>query len=275
MLFVSTSGALGRYIDMPVPIIICSRAIIAAVIIFLFCRYNGFELKIHNRDRKIIVLSGLLLGLHWLTYFYALKLSNVAIGMISLFTYPVITTFLEPLLLKTKLRWIHLVLGVIVIVGILFLVPDFSFQNDYLIAIIFGIVSALFYSLRNILTKSKMREYDSSVLMLYQLIVTSIFLAPSYFLFDTNNFSDQISWIILLALLTTAIGHTWFVHSFKNFTVTSASIISSLQPVYGIIIGVIFLREYPNVSTIIGGSLILCSVLIESIVSYKESVVKR
>jgi drug/metabolite transporter (DMT)-like permease len=192
--------------------------------------------------------------------------------MISVFTYPVITTFLEPLILKTKFQWTHLFLAALVIIGILFLVPDFSFQNDYLIAIILGIISALFYSLRNIIMKSKIDKYNGSLLMLFQLVVISIVLSPSYFIFDLSNFSTQISQIALLSLLTTAIGHTMFVYSFKNFTVTSASIISSLQPVYGIIIGMIFLKEYPELTTIIGGLLILSSVVMESIITFKRSV---
>jgi len=271
ILFISTSGSLGRYIDWPVPVTICSRAILGGFFIFLFCKWKRFDFRIFREDRNAIFLSGLLLGLHWLTYFYSLKLSNVAIGMISLFTYPVITTLLEPLILKTQFKWIHLVLGVLVIIGILFLVSAFSFESDYLIAIILGIISALFYSLRNIVTKSKVNTYHGSILMFYQLLIISVLLFPSFFLFGEIDFSGHFPQVMLLAILTTAIGHTWFIYSFKNFTVTSASIISSLQPVYGIILGMIFLKEYPETRTIIGGSLILTSVIIESIITFKDS----
>ena len=61
---------------------------------------------------------------HWVTYFYALQWSNVAIGMLSLFTYPVITALLEPLILKTKFQKHHLILGFIVLIGVYFLAPD-------------------------------------------------------------------------------------------------------------------------------------------------------
>lgn len=272
ILFISTSGALGRYIDLPVPVIICTRAIIGGFFIFLFCKWRRFDFKVHKRDRKTLFVSGLLLGLHWLTYFYSLKLSNVAIGMISLFTFPIITTFLEPMILKTKFEKIHLVLGIFVLLGVYFLIPDLDFDHDYSKAIALGVLSAIFYSLRNIISKAKIKAYNGSVLMLYQLIVIMVFLSPFYFFEDLDNFTIQLPGVIVLSLLTTAIGHTWFLYSFKKFSVTSASIISSLQPVYGILMGMLFLYEYPEPRTIIGGTFIIMTVIVESIFTYRKSI---
>lgn len=272
---ISTSGALGRYISLPVPLTIASRALIACVLIYLFCKWKKFDFKIQKYDLRSVLLSGVLMGIHWVTYFYSLQMSNVAIGMLSLFTYPVITSLLEPLLLKTKFQGIHLLLGAMVITGTVFLVPDFNLEHDYIPAIALGLISALAYSLRNLITKSKVGTYNGSVLMFYQLVVVSVCLAPTYFLSDTAQLPDQISWVIFLALVTTAIGHTWFIYSFRNFSVTSASFISSLQPVYGILIGMFFLKEYPAASTIFGGLLILASVLMESLNTLKSKPLKR
>lgn len=272
---ISTSGALGRHISLPVPLTIASRALIACVLIYLFCKWKKFDFKIQKSDLRGVLLSGVLMGIHWITYFYSLQMSNVAIGMLSLFTYPVITSLLEPLLLKTKFQRIHLLLGVMVITGTVFLVPDFSLEHDYIPAIALGLISALAYSLRNLITKSKVGTYHGSVLMFYQLVVVSICLAPTYFLSDVSQLLDQISWVIFLALVTTAIGHTWFIYSFRNFSVTSASFISSLQPVFGILIGMLFLKEYPAASTIFGGLVILASVALESLNTFKSAPVQK
>lgn len=272
---ISTSGALGRHISLPVPLTIASRALIAFVLIYLFCKWKKLDFKIQKSDLRSVLLSGVLMGIHWVTYFYSLQMSNVAIGMLSLFTYPVITSLLEPLLLKTKFQRIHLLLGAMVITGTVFLVPDFNLEHDYIPAIALGLISALAYSLRNLITKSKVGTYNGSVLMFYQLVVVSVCLAPTYFLSDTSQLPNQISWIIFLALVTTTIGHTWFIYSFRNFSVTSASFISSLQPVYGILIGMFFLKEYPAASTIFGGLLILASVALESLNTFKSAPQQR
>jgi drug/metabolite transporter (DMT)-like permease len=271
IIFISTSGALGKHIDLPVPVIICSRSILAGLLIFLFCRWKGYGLKIQKKDSLTFLLSGLLMGLHWITYFYSLKLSNVAIGMISLYTYPVITSFLEPLILKTKFQSVNLLLGLFVMAGIYLLVPELTFESNYTIAIGLGILSGVFYALRNIISKSKIQEYNGSVLMLYQLIVIATITFPFYFVWDVSSFSKSIPELLFLSIMTTAIGHTWFLHSFKKFSVTSASIISSLQPVYGILIGMLFLSEFPESTTIFGGLLIILTAMIENALSFRKA----
>jgi len=270
ILFISTSGVLGKYIDMPVPVIIGFRALFACVLLFLFCKWKKLDLKILSKDRWAVFWGGLFMGLHWVMYFYSLKLSNVAIGMLSIFTYPVITTFLEPLILKTKFQKVHLLLGILVLVGISLLVPDFDLKNDYTKAVGLGVASAFVYSLRNLILQPKVQAYNGSALMLYQLLIITVCMAPFLFLMDSSGIAEQWSATILLALLTTAIGHTMFLYSFKHFSITTASIISSMQPIYGIIMGIIFLKEYPELTTLIGGALILLSVIIESVRTYSK-----
>ena len=246
MILVSTSGALGRHIDLPVPLIIVSRSILAVTFLLLYCRLKGFSFKIAKKDRLAILTSGLFLGLHWLTYFYSLKLSNVAIGMLSLFTYPILTSFLEPILLRTKFLKIHFLLGVLVLTGIYFLVPSFDLNNSYTIAIGFGLLSALFYALRNIILKKRTANYNGSSLMCFQLIVIVVFMSPVFLFYKIDSLVTQWQWLLVLAILTTAIGHTLFLNSFKHFSITTASILSSVQPVFGIIIAALFLKEIPT-----------------------------
>jgi|TARA_B100001094_G_scaffold60590_1_gene56159 drug/metabolite transporter (DMT)-like permease len=270
VLLISTSGALGRFIELPVPLIIALRACLGAIPLILFCKFKKFSFNIQKKDRSTIIISSILMGTHWIAYFISLKLSNVAIGMLSVFTYPVITAFLEPIILKNKFKKSNLILGLMVMVGIYFLVPEFSLENDYFKAIGFGVFSALCYSIRNIFMKQKASEYEGSILMVYQLIIISILLAPVFFIYDMTGLEASIPALLILAFLTTAAGHTLFIYSFRNFTISTASIISSIQPVYGIIIGMIILGEYPLLNTIFGGILILGTVMIESIRSFKN-----
>ena len=270
VLIISTSGTLGRYIDLSVPMIIFLRAFIGGFYLYIFCKWKKLSFKINVKDYKTIFFSGVLMGMHWITYFISLKLSSVAIGMLSVFTYPIITSFLEPIMLNSKFKKSNLLLGLMVLIGIYFLAPEISMKNDQFIAVGFGVISALCYSIRNIYMKAKSSEYEASILMVYQLIIVSVLLSPVFYFYDVKCLGASLPAILTLALLTTAIGHTFFVHSFRNFTISAASIISGVQPIYGIIIGMIVLGEYPGVKTIIGGAIILGTVLIESVRSFKE-----
>lgn len=264
MLFISTSGVLGRYISLDPKVTIAIRALLAVFFLGGYILIKKKSFLLYTRDRWSIALAGLLLGAHWIFYFYALQLSNVAIGMLSIFTYPAITALLEPLLLKTKFQKIHILLAILVLVGLYFLTPAIDLKNDTTLAILFGLISALCYALRNLIMKTKVQQYSGAVLMWYQIVVIALCLSPLVFWESKAVIIEQFPALVALALFTTTIGHTLFLSSFRHFSVTTASLISSIQPVYGILLGMLFLDEIPAAATLIGGVLILCSVLIES-----------
>jgi drug/metabolite transporter (DMT)-like permease len=270
-LLISTSGALGKFIAMPVPVIIWWRTVLAALFLLVFCIYKGINLKINNgKDRWTFFLAAIFMGAHWVTYFYALKLSNVAISMLSIFTFPVMIALLEPLFSKTKLDRIHIVLGFIVLIGIYILAPEFDLESSQLQGVLFGVLSALCYALRILILKGHVTQYNSTMLMFYQVAILAVILVPTLYFMDTSNITTQYPYVILLALLTTAIGHTMFVNSLKYFKASTASIIGSAQPIFGIIIAYFFLKEIPTIHTFVGGALILATVVIESIRSKKN-----
>ncbi|WP_298899523.1 EamA family transporter [uncultured Psychroserpens sp.] len=269
--FISTSGALGKFIDMPIPVIVWWRSALAAGFLFLFCKYKKINLKIHSKkDRLTFFVSALFLGAHWITYFYALKLSNVAIGMLSLFTFPIITAILEPFFSKVKFDPIHLVLGGLVLIGIYFLAPDFDLESSQLKGVLFGLLSAVCYAIRTLMLKQHITTYNGSMLMFYQVLILAAVLIPSLFILGTSAIETQFPYVILLALLTTAIGHTMFINSLNYFKVSTASIIASTQPIFGIIIAFFFLNEIPTWNTYLGGALIISTVVIESMRSKRK-----
>ena len=269
--FISTSGALGKFIDLPTPVIIWWRSALAGVFLLIFCLIKKVELKINsNKDRWTFLLASIFMGAHWITYFYALKLSNVAIGMLSLFTFPVIIALLEPLFTRIKFDPIHIVLGIMVLIGIYILAPEFNLKSSQLQGILLGILSAVCYSLRILILKMHAPNYNGTMLMFYQVGILAIILLPTFYFFDGSNIKSQYPYVLLLALVTTAIGHTLFVNSLKYFKASTASIIGSAQPVFGIIIAYFFLNEIPTLHTFVGGSLILATVFVESVRSKKN-----
>lgn len=257
---------------MPSEVLVWWRSALAVIFLYIYCRYQKINLKIKSSKHvPSIIISAIFLGAHWITYFYALKLSNVALGMLSLFTFPVFTALLEPFFVKRKLDPIHLLLGVMVLIGVYQLAPEFEMQSDFFKGILFGLLSALCYALRILILKRHINTYNGTALMLYQLFVLAIILSPFLLIMDTSNIKTQYPYVLLLGLLTTAIGHTLFLKSLKYFSVTTASIIASAQPLFGIILAFLFLKETPSVNTFIGGTLIMLTVIIESLRSNKKS----
>ena len=269
-LFISTSGVLGKYIAMPTEVIIWFRASLAMVFLYIFCRFKKIDLKIKSpKDYKPFLISGVFMGAHWVTYFYALKLSNVALGILSLFTFPILITLLEPLFLKVKFNPIYILFGLMVLTGLYIITPEFNIESSQVKGILFGILSAFCYSIRILILKQHVANYNGTMLMFYQTVITTVLLLPVLFIMDLSALKSQFPYLLLLALLTTAVGHSLMLHSLKFFSASTASIISSLQPVFGIILAFIFLSETPTTNTFFGGSLILLTVVIESFRSKK------
>ena len=265
-LLISTSGVLGKYIAMPSEVIIWFRSAFAMIFLFGFCRYKKINLTVLTmRTHVPLIISSLFMAAHWISYFYALKLSNVALGMLSLFTFPVITALLEPFFLKTKFNPVDLILGTIILIGIYILAPEFNLESDDLKGILFGLFSAFCYSIRILILKQHVDHYHGSMLMFYQTSVITIVLFPVLFFMDVSGFQTQVPYLLLLAIITTAIGHSLMVHSLKFFSASTATIIGSIQPVFGIIIAFVVVNEIPAVNTIWGGLLIISTVFIETI----------
>ncbi len=262
---ISTSGALGRYIELAPPLTIWWRALCALFFLGAYCWWKGFSFRFDNaKQARSIFIAGILMAAHWISYFYALQLSNVAVGMLSLMTFPAMTTLLEPILLKTKFEPIQLLLGVIVLIGIFFLVPSFSLDNTVTQGALMGLLSAFVYSVRNILLKTQVSDFNSFTLVFYQMLVTVVLVSPVLFIYSSEGVANYAWQLLFLGLVTTTIGHSLFLNSFRHFSVSTASIMGSMQPIYGIMIAMFFLHEFPNGRSIIGGVLILITVIIAS-----------
>lgn len=262
---VSTSGVLGRYIALPTEIIIWFRSFLAAIFLYVFLRFKKTDLRIQQQKEYLpFFIGGVFMALHWVTYFYALKLSNVGLGMLSLYTFPVIIALLEPIILKVKFQGIHVFFGILILVGLYILTPKFDIESTQVKGILFGVFSAFCYAFRILILKKHAANYDGTVLMFYQVIIVSILLLPTLFFMDVSGLKTQWPYLLLLAFLTTAVGHSMMLHSLKFFSASTTSIISSLQPIFGIIMAIFFLNEIPTSNTFIGGFLILFTVVIES-----------
>jgi len=268
---VSTAGPLGKYIALPSEVIIWFRCALAMVALYIFCRIKKIDLKVKDKSHyKPLIISGVFMGLHWVTYFYGLKMAGVAVGMLALYVFPVLITLLEPIFLKTKFQPISIILGILVFTGVYILSPDFDINNTKAQGLLFGLLSALFLSIRFLILKQYVKQYNGICLMFYQVFIVSILLLPVLFFKDFTGFETQLPYILFLALITTAVGHSLIVHSLQFFSVSTASILTSAQPIFGIILAVIFLKEMPTLNTYIGGGLILATVIIESIRSNKN-----
>lgn len=262
---ISTSGVFGRTLRMDPEVSIFWRCLLATIILgsFLYLRKADFSIKT-KQDFNLIMIGGGLMGFHWVTYFYSLSLANVAVAILTLHTFPTMTAILEPLILKTKFQFYHLILAGLVMVGIYIISPSMDLGDDIVLAVLFGLVSALTYALRNIFTRKVMPNYNGSSMMFFQLCIMTFMLIPFLFMKSSAELLTH-DWpmILGLAVLTTCIGHTLLVVNLKKYSAVTVALMSSIIPIYGILLPLFFLNEVPSKSTLAGGAFILVSFFVE------------
>ncbi|MBP9102788.1 MAG: EamA family transporter [Chitinophagaceae bacterium] len=266
ILFIGTSGPLGRMIHISPGPIIFFRSLIALILLFFIIWFSKKSFRLADtKKRKFLFLSGVLLAAHWITYFISLQLSTVAIAMLSMFVYPVITVMLEPFYLKKQFRLIQIPVALLALAGIYILMPAFDINNDNTLGILMGLLSAFFYAVRNLLLKKHATTEDGLVVILHQLLVVVILTIPFLFFQQVSFVTLRIEWyyLLFLGVVTTAMGHTFFVKSLNHFSVSTVSILSNFTPVVGILLGMAFLNETPSGNILLGGSLILITALLE------------
>jgi len=254
-------------IPLPVGHIVCFRALLAAALLFSFLVAVRAPIKMKcTAHYGITVVLGILLCLHWLMLYRALKISTAAVGTLSLSTYPVFTTFVEPLVFREKLRKVDITLVVAVFAGILIMIPQISLSNTTTQAILLGIGSGLLFMARNLVTRKHVQEYSSSLLVFWQMLVAGVLLMPLVFLSEKAVYSPQtVGLLVLFGTVFTALPQTLFSASFKNLSVTTVSIITTLQVFYGALLGYLIHGETVTLRTVFGGLLILTCVIIETI----------
>lgn len=273
LVFLSTSGVLGKLVTTTPTYTILWRCIIAALALGVYVHYKKLWQKPKVKEARFWLISGAFFGLHMIFYFYAIGVSTVAIAFISLFTYPIITTLVEPLFFKQKFDWFNLISALLIAVGIVVMTPEFSLANHTTLGILLGVVAAAMLALRNLMSKHYMqaRSVSGSVVMLYQLIVSVVVLLPALAGNYGQNSWKNMGYIALLGVITTALGHTIFISKIRHFKASTQSIIAGVQPIYGIGWAVLLIGEALPVRTIIGGSIIILTVCLESIKQMRMS----
>lgn len=274
VLMLSFTAVFSKLIEWPTLVTVCSRSLIAMLCLALFLIYKKQPLMIEKRQMPRAWLTGILLGMHWYTYFKAVELSSIAIGLTALFTFPIITTLIEPYWFKTPLSIKNLISASICFLGICILLYGAKGDLKVLVGIAMGICSAMVYTLRNLISKPLLTHIPSPQLMLHQTMIASVFFMVILFFsgipVKAIAFSkENMIYALLLGSLFTGVAHTCFMHGFKYFKASFVSILAAVQPFYGTLLGMLIIKETPSMSTWIGGGITLLAIFYATVYQAK------
>ena len=278
VLLFGLAGVLGKLSLLPAPLIVFGRSFFAGLVLLVVCWLRHISLRPkQTRDGYLLLGQGVLLALHWTAFFQAINVSNVAIGLLSFSSFPLFTAILEPLLLHQRPSRIQIVAALLILPGIFLLVPSFTLQNQTTLGVMWGVLSGASFALLSVTNRWLGRTYSSLMISLYQDGIAAIVLLPIFFFSATGSFWTPHALLILfiLGVVCTALAHTLFIASMRDITAQTASLLASLEPVWGIIFGILLLGAIPTARTLLGGAIIISATLLPGIVAVVSSSLKR
>lgn len=259
------SGLFGKLLVLPTMIIVLGRVFFSSILLLLIMFYLKKDIKLkQSRHYLYFMVMGLVLAIHWSTFFKSIQVSTVAIGLLTFSTFPVFVTFMEPYFFKEKIKLSDIVVAIITFFGVFLVIPKFELGNNLTQGVLWGIVSGFTYAILSLLNRKYVKQYSGLVIAFYQQLVATILLIPFLFLQKPSLQTNDILLLILLGTVFTGISHSLFINGLKNIKTQTAAIISSLEPVYGIIFAAFLVYEIPSFREILGGMIILGTVLYSS-----------
>lgn len=267
VLFFGFPGVIGKVLPLNPIQLTWTRVFLASLGLLTVLIIQQERLLVSSlRSVLLLIASGILLAFHWTAFFQSVRISTVAVGLLSYSTFPIFTIFLEPWLLRIRFQKSYLLFALACFLGVAMMVPEFSLSNRIFVGVIWGVLSGLAFAFLAIINRILSPRHSSLVLAFYQNTLAMICLLPLFLSrpFNPAPGAGNISLILFLGLVCTAGAHTMFIRGLRFIEARLTSLISSLEPVYGIIFGYIFLREIPEVRTLFGGFLILSSVVLLS-----------
>jgi drug/metabolite transporter (DMT)-like permease len=278
------TGILGVLIDIDAFHIVWHRILIAFIALAIGLVFMKKSIRIGSTKELIKIFGvGVLVALHWMTFYKSISLSTASLGILCLSTTTIHVTWLEPLVMKRKFSLLEFFFGLIVIYGIYFVSSGFN-ENDYE-ALIYGLFSALFAALFSVFNAKLAEDTPSHQITFYELIIALIFLTIVLIIqgdFNGHLFEMRWSdffWLLFLGVLCTSFAFLATIEVVKRLGAFTVSLSINLEPVYTIILAIVILNENEVLGSqfYIGSAIIVLVVISNAIIKYymKANVKKR
>jgi drug/metabolite transporter (DMT)-like permease len=266
VLLAGCAGLFAKLLTVSAAQLTAGRTVFGSLALLLFAWVARKSLRLATlKDAAALALSGVILALHWFSFFHSIQVSTVAIGLLSFSTFPLFTTFLEPLVFGERIRRDDIMTALVVTLGLVLVTPSLDFSNHLTQGVLWGILSALAYAVLALLSRQYTARYPSACVSFYQQAMAAICIVP--FALQAQNPISASDWLylIVLGVVFTALGQGLVIASLKHLNAQTTSVVFGLEPVYGIALAWLLIGETPALRTALGGVLICGAVVLASL----------
>lgn len=274
------TAILGKLISIDAIPLVWYRMWIAVGFIVVYFLLKRISFRITPKAGFQFLISGIIIAVHWITFFKAIKVSNVSVALVTMSTGAFFAALIEPLFFKRKINFIEILLGLLVILGLYII---FNFESQYTWGIIYALISASLSALFSVLNGLYVKKYEHNLISLYQLLFGV--LAVTVYLAIRGEFTSDFfqittsDWLYLLLLgsICTAYAFISSVKVMKFLTPYTVMLTINLEPVYAIILALIIFKEKEqmNIEFYYGAFIVLFVVVLNGVIKNSSTLKKK
>ncbi|MGB7843668.1 MAG: DMT family transporter [Salinimicrobium sp.] len=267
------TAVLGALISLDAVPLVWYRMLLASGFIFIWIKWKKKDLKLGAKRVWVMLIAGVIIAIHWLTFFGAIKASNVSITLAVLSTGAFFTSIMEPIFYKRKVIWYEVLFGIIVVFGLYII---FKVETEFLKGIVLALISAFLSAVFALINGKLAKREDASVISFYELLtgtgaISIYLLLMSLFGNPSAGFSIEFfnvsaadwGYLIILASVCTAYAFIASVAVMRHLSPYTIMLTINLEPVYGILLAfLIFGSEEKMSPGFYYGALIILSTVI-------------
>ena len=271
------TAILGALISIEAIPLVWYRMLLAVIFIAIYFFIRKKSFKVDKKGLLKFAVSGVIIAIHWVTFFKAIKVSNVSVALVTMSTGAFFASLIEPIFFKRKIKGIEILLGGLVIVGLYII---FNFQSQYVLGIVYALISAFLSALFAVLNGLFIKKYDANVISFYQLLFGAI--GITLYLLFTQKFTLQFfqitinDWLylIILSSFCTAYAFIASVHVMRYLTPYTVMLTINLEPIYAIVLALIVFgeKEQMNTEFYYGAFIVLFVVLLNGVLKNMRSI---
>ncbi|MFX0558276.1 DMT family transporter [Maribacter sp. CXY002] len=271
------TAILGKLISIDSLPLVWFRMGMATIFILFYVYFAKLNLRISTKAFIWMVVGGIVVACHWVTFFYAIKVSTVSIALAMMSTGAFFTALMEPFLFNRKIIGYEIILGLFVMLGLYMI---FKVETTYVLGMVIALVSAFLAAVFSLINGKLVKNNRPAVISLYELGIGVCFLTlvlsfQGSFSISFFKLNDQ-DWLylFLLALVCTSYAFIASVKVMRVLTPYTVMLTTNLEPVYGILLAwcIFGSEEKMNPYFYVGAFIILCTVIINGIFKQRASI---
>jgi len=258
------AGLFGKWIAWDSVAIVLGRTSVAAIVLVFFVRHRMGSLRVPPWG---MVPNGVILAIHWVAFFAAIQVSTVAIGLLGYASFPLFVPWLERAMLGIAVTRRKIAGAALVAVGLIMLVPNFSWASHTVRGLAWGILSGFMFALMTVRTRKYAASRWSSEMALWQNAVAALCVLPIVLWQGGVGGpidAAELGKVLLLGVICTALAHTLYAASLARLPASTVSVCAALEPVYGIALAIVLLNEIPDARTLFGAVLLVIAAIVAS-----------